>query len=592
MCPPGTQSAKRFAVAPPDPSPLVIGLLAAKVALLVVMSVNTRFVADEFWQFGQSKFLWAGFYDTIWPVKAQGYALWYWPAHWLGRDATSTLMAGRLLAVLTVAATLGVLFAISRALGFSRVAAVVSLLLLLSVSTYMERSFRLRSETPAILFAALSVWVLVAADGLPRIGRAMAAGVLTGCAFLCTQKAVYFNVALGLGLVTAVWLHAGVLPALRQGVGLVAGWGLALLGYALLFGGADALGVLWHLAVGPADLALKGGAYYEGMERYIVQTLSRNGLAYAVFVAGLVLVLTGLRHRAPAVVLAAVFTATLTGFVFAHNQPWPYVFAMALPFLALWAPVVWTRCVDRGADTAAGPTTHRGHPPPAVRAHPAGSASLSTGLVRRHRRTLALLVVGTIVGAGFVRSVAYLEHDNRHQIDRIRTAETILGPTGTYFDGIGMLPTHVQTPRRWLDVRAIARIRAGQDDLVEALAATPPDLIIETSRTDRLPEAFASWVAARYVAVAPGLLVPGTILRPESAATLTVVAPGWFTLEDPTHRLMVDGSPVRLPVKLAPGTHTLRIVGANAPTRLLPRGVTVPARQTQRAPLFSGAYTR
>ena len=532
-------------------------LFAAKLVMLMVLAMNTRFVMDEFWQFGQSKYLWAGFYDTIWPVKSVGYALWYWPAHWLGWDATSTLLAGRVLAVGTVTATLGVVFATSRALGFSRMAALVSLILLLSVSTYMERSFRLRSETPAILFAALALWLLVAADGLPRLGRIAWAGLMTGCAFLCTQKAIYFNGALGLGLVTAFWLHASLPRAVVAGAVLFVGWAVALLVYGFVFGGFDLLAVLWHLAIGPADLAMNGGSLYKGLGQFIGQTLGRNIAVYSIFFIGLLLALTKLRRNAPGVTIAAVFTAILTALVFTHNQPWPYVFVMALPFLALWGSVLWMRFV-----------------------------------ARPERMTISLFAVMLVVMSSFVRNISYLDHNNQMQLDVIRSAETIVGPNGTYFDGIGMLPTHFESPRRWLDRSAIAQIEARRDDVVEALAATPPDLIIETSRTDRLPEAFAAWVAARYVMLAPGLLVPGKSLTPNVSATLIVAVPGRFVLEDPSQRLLIDSAPVHLPVDLAPGTYTLATVSADAPTRLIPEGVAIPARQAPRAPLFSAIYTR
>ncbi len=536
---------------------LVCVLFAAKLVMLVVLAVNTRFVMDEFWQFGQSKYLWAGFYDTIWPVKSVGYALWYWPAHWVGWDAASTLVAGRLLAVGTVLATLGVLFATSRALGFSRISALVSLVLLLSVSTYMERSFRVRSETPAILCSALSLWVVVAGGGLPRPGRIALAGVLTGCAFLCTQKAVYFNGALGLGLVAAFWLHGTLPRAVSAAAALLAGWAVALLSYSLVFGGSNALAVLRQLVFGPANLAMSGGELFSDLDEYIWQTLNRNILIYGIFLIGLLLAMVNLTKNSPEITLAAVFTAVLTVLVFSHNQPWPYVFAMCLPFLSLWTPVFLSRVM-----------TH---------------ATL---------RVAAVGIFVLVVLYSFGRNVSYFTHENHWQLEVIRTAESLIGPDGTYFDGIGMLPTHFEAPRSWLDKPAIARIETGQVDIVAALASTPPDLIIETYRTDRLPAAYKDWVERRYVALAPGLLVPGTVVPASDPVTLTVVKPGRFTLEDPSHRLILDGVPAHLPVDLAPGIYSLMLDGTGGPTRLFPDGLAVPERQKPRFPLFRAVYSR
>ncbi|MEO0772705.1 MAG: hypothetical protein AAFZ04_05925 [Pseudomonadota bacterium] len=529
-------------------------LFAAKIVFLGLLAVNTQLVMDEFWQFGQTKYLWNGFYDTIWPVKSVGYALWYAPAHWAGLDAASTVLAGRVWAFCTVLMTLGVIAGIGRRLGYSWLAILTILMLLLSVSTYMERSFRLRSETPAILFAALSLWVVLR-DGLPSLRSVLIAGALTGCAFLCTQKAIYFNFALGLALVVVMWRGTGLLAGLRTGAVLIAGWLGAIAAYSVLMGGTDALQVARQIFVGPAELATTGGSLYEGLRQFIIQTLMRNLPLYVIFGTGLVLALAQFRTGPPARLIAAMFTAVLTALIFAHNQPWPYIFAMCLPFLALWAPVLWDRIV------AAAPA----------------------------RQKMAPIVVGLLVAMTFPRNVDYLDHSNAEQLDVIRTAEAILGEDGTYFDGIGMLPTAYDTPRRWLDAPGIRRVEQNPDSLMKALRDTPPDLILETYRTDNLPDWFSDWVARHYVAIAPGFLVPGAQLT-EDSTEVTILREMTFDLAaDEDTQVTRDGDPVPLPLTLSPGRYT---VSATRPAPLIPQGVTPPARQTPRAPLFSQIYTR
>ncbi|MEO0372592.1 MAG: hypothetical protein AAF231_14125 [Pseudomonadota bacterium] len=469
-------------------------LFAAKIVMLAWLAINTQFVMDEFWQFGQTKYLWNGFYDTIWPVKSVGYAIWYAPAHWIGWDATSTVISGRIWAFATVLMTLCIVAAIGRRIGYSWLAVIAVLLLLLSVSTYMERSFRLRSETPAILFAALSLWVVLK-DGLPSLRAVVAAGALTGCAFLCTQKAVYFNGSLGVALFVVFWKEAGVIAALRASAALIVGWIGAILVYCLLMGGADVVAVLRQTFLGPAELAATGGSLYDGLERFIYQTLLRNLPLYAIFAAGLVLTLAQAHTLPPARLIAAIFTTIVTALVFAHNQPWPYIFAMCLPFCALWAPVLWDRLMT---------------------ANPA-------------RQRLAPIVVGLLVAMTFPRNVDYLDHSNHVQLSVIQAAEEIIGWDGTYFDGIGMLPTSYDTPRRWLDAPAIAAIEANPAPLMTALRDTPPDLIIESYRTDNMPAAFTEWIAENYFAIAPGLLRPRGKLEADDRTPKTGDRPSLFT---------------------------------------------------------------
>jgi len=533
-------------------------LFAAKLIMLAVLALNTRFVMDEFWQFGQSKYLDGAFYDTVWPVKAVGYAIIYWPAHALGPGGAETLLLGRVEAVGLVILTLATLFAIARALGQTPFQALWSLIVLLSFSTYMERSFRLRAETPAIFFAALALFVLVRAGTLPGKRAILIGGGLGGLSFLCTQKAIYFDVALGLGLCGAMLRDAGLGSAVRAGVLLLLGWAVAVLVYALAFGGTDAPAVLRQVFIGPANLAIHGGSFYENLGGFILQTLVRNAALYAACFVGLGIAIASWRHLNAAGLITAVFTLVLAALVFHHNQPWPYIFTMILPFLSLWLPPLWSRLATR-----------------------------------RQRRWLGLVVV-LIVFSSFYRNLFYLDHDNRDQLEVVRVAETLLGPEGRYFDGIGMLPDHFDTPRRWLDEQGIAQVASGRDDLISALGAAPPDLIIQTSRTDRLPPAFAQWIAPRYVAAAPGLLVPGTDTTPGKTVSFTVVRKSPFDVYGPVllPLIEIDGLRTALPVTLNPGLHTIAWPSDTPPARLMPEGLSLPERPAAREPLFLDVYTR
>ena len=175
----------------------VTGAIALKLLLLFVLAWNSRFVMDEFWQLGQSKFLFEGLFDTMWPGKAVGFALFYEPVHWFGLEAGPTMLAGRLQTALLACATVAMVYACARAIGEDKTRSLLIVLVLLSFSTFMERIFRTISE-PLAVFFAVGALLTVLRGNLDRRTPLFLAGVLAGLSFLATQKAVYFDVALGI----------------------------------------------------------------------------------------------------------------------------------------------------------------------------------------------------------------------------------------------------------------------------------------------------------------------------------------------------------------------------------------------------------
>ena len=166
------------------------------------------------------------------------------------------------------------------------------------------------------------------------------------------------------------------------------------------------------------------------------------------------------------------FSVVIVVLVFRHNQPWPYLFIWALPFLVLWIPTL--------GEVAEG---------------------------RFRQVGIGLLAVAVVFS--FARNLAYFDHDNRAQLDLVAEAEALIGPEESYFDGIGLLPSRDDRPRRWLDARGVARVVEGQDDLLAALRDAPPALVIETYRTDALGPEFADWLTESYGEVGPGLWLRG-----------------------------------------------------------------------------------
>src|SRR5687767_9588993 len=179
---------------------LLGALIALKLVILFVYALKIRFVMDEFVFLGNAKYLFDDAYQTFWPPKALGYAMFYKLAHTIGWDATSILLVGRIQTALLGCATVAMTYACARALGEDRTRALAIVLVLLSFSNFMERIFRTIAEPVALFFAVAALLVIVR-TGASRPRAILLAGVLSGLSFLATQKSVYFNFALGIALV-------------------------------------------------------------------------------------------------------------------------------------------------------------------------------------------------------------------------------------------------------------------------------------------------------------------------------------------------------------------------------------------------------
>lgn len=225
-------------------------LVALKLIILLGFALNTRFVMDEFGQLGYAKYFGHGLFETILPAKAVGSTAFYKLALFIGWDAPSMALAGRIMTAIVACATLAIVFSTARALGEDRLRALCIILILLSFSNFIERIFRTIAEPLAVFFAAAALLVVLRGSAI-TYKRVFVAGLLSGLAFLMTQKSVYFNLALGLGLTLDALLSGDWKGCIKRGIWLVAGWLLAIVGYCFLFGGSDPLPVAHSLFFGP-----------------------------------------------------------------------------------------------------------------------------------------------------------------------------------------------------------------------------------------------------------------------------------------------------------------------------------------------------
>ena len=526
------------------PSELFLGILIAlKIVLLFILAWNTRFVMDEFLQLGWAKYFSNGLFDTIWPAKAVGYALFYKIAHLIGWDATSILLAGRIQTAVLGCAIVAMVYACARALGEDRVRALVVVLILLCFSNFMERVFRTIAEPPAVFVALAALLVILRAHALSA-RKVMVAGVLSGLAFLATQKSVYFNVALGLGLVADAALMRRYATGIVRGAWLVMGWTVPIIAYCFIFGGSDPVPIAKSLVFGPVEVATLGGDEYGGLRRFVLQTLMRNAVLYAFCFSGMVLSLMHIRKLDERRRIALIFSVVITVLVFTHDQPWPYVFIMALPFMSLWSLILFDR-------------------------------------IAGHARYLRLAWLGlmTAIAISYVNNVAYLRIDNAAQLELVARAESLLAPYEQYFDGIGMLPNRSEPATLWLDRHyVLTTLRDGENsEAYNVLSKSPPKMILWSYRMMHILPVIAPLIRNSYVSVAPNLRIAGSRLHPDEQKIFEVPIAGVYGLYSAAGtplqgQVEIDGAVLDPPFRLATGSRTVTLRTGSSEALLLPEG--------------------
>jgi hypothetical protein len=262
--------------------------------------------------------------------------------------------------------------------------------------------------------------------------------------------------------------------------------------------------------------------------------------------------------------IALIFSVIITALIFAHDQPWPYVFVMALPFMCLWA----LRPID------------------ALEARPI-------------YRTAAFAVLAIGIAAGFGRNVAALQIGNRDQIALVARAEQLTSPNDVYFDGVGMLPNRPEPSTVWLDRFTILEtLRAGRNsEAYRSLLRTPPKVILWSYRLEAIRPLIAPLLGHRYVRIGPNILVAGQRLTGGQRAVFDVPVAGTYALYGPAGepvpgRIAVDGQVLRTPVDLARGARVILLQTGPATALLLPehsyRGVVAPRRDNEQ--LFADVY--
>jgi len=369
---------------------------------------------------------------------------------------------------------------------------------------------------------------------------------------LTTQKSVYFNFALGAALVGEALYRWSPVRAVQSGATLMLGWGIIIALYVGFYalGGADPAAILRIIFFGPAvENAVSGHIVYDSPRIFLLHTFFRNALLYAICVAGWLTAVISMRRRTPGERIAMIFTAVIAVLVFRyHSAPWPYNFIMAIPFLALWSPLLIA--------------------PIRRLSKPWQMATLAIALL--------------IVGVSFVRNLQYFGHDNAVQERIMVQAESLLEPSEAYFDGIFMIVTRPNAVDRWLGHSAILRIQLaaanGKFNAIENVLANMPKLWILNYRTKKIENILSPFLDDSYVAVASNILLTGMRLEGQVVRVFQNRWPGAYRLYDAEGRpsdatLLLDGVPVNGQITLRTGDYRMRMAaGQEGAYYLLPEG--------------------
>ncbi len=401
-------------------------------------------------------------YEDFRPYKTVlGYYL-ELPPLLLTSDPWTGLMASKIwLAGINTAVIFSVTLALSAL--FSPAAALTGQLLLVSMSTFLERSSELRVDM-------LTAWFGLAALVLLLRRGWFLAGVVGGLGFLVSQKGLYYLVAANAAGGAYWWFEARDRRTLGDLVRLNAGTVLVIAGY-LTF---------WALVSSPwavfSATFLSHGSivfsdFYE-LEGHWSRTLGKNPLYYWGAVAGIAMLLAA-RWRGQ-VGATHLMTAVYGGVLFAlcrwHKQPWPYFFVILIPTLMV-VHVATLQVVFRD---------------------------------RRWGRVAVAAVALLGVAYPMTSMPDVLSRDNSYQRHVIRLAHAILNEGDTYLAGNDLIydrhqahpdlrrlgAARVEAIRQWPEPRL--------DALIGELEAARPKLVIEDYRMRGLPPVLLTYLGTRY----------------------------------------------------------------------------------------------
>ncbi|MEA2325975.1 MAG: hypothetical protein QOE68_934, partial [Thermoanaerobaculia bacterium] len=410
-------------------------------------------------------------------------------------DGWNAITAARLQMVLFTAVALLIAANALRKVATDR-AVVMALILLATMTNYLERSFEVRSDGLSSLLGFASLVFLLR-------GRAFNSGLFAALAFLATQKGIYF-VAAGEAAVFALLIRRRII---RTPLLFNAGVAAAIGAYVAIWSIAASPQEVLRCTFGNSNVTTAIRTVYDVRWQFWFQTLARNPIFYSLAAAGLVyLAIRFFRPDAQeAEALMAAYGSAFMACALWHKQTWPYFYVNVAPTLF---------CVI------------------AFFVH----GWLQSGKTR----LLKPLVVAAVVISMF-RLPSTLSHTAAQQEALSRAGEQLVSPGEKYLDGVGILYRRRQSSVEimWLDKErsdSVATLAPRElAAILRDIDEGPTKLIIWNYRLAALPSALRDALLTRF------LPVYGNLFYYAPVAT----APQCSLAYEGTYKVVaVNGSPV------------------------------------------------
>lgn len=440
---------------------------------------------------------------------------------------------------------------------FSPPAALTGQVLLISVTTFLERSSEIRVDM-------LTAWFGLASFLLLLKRRWFVAGVLAGVSFLVSQKGIYYivaaNAAAGL-----FWLFESRERRTFRNLIMMNLAVVSVVAVYIAFWGMLSTPTSVFRAIFLSHGNIVFTTMYD-LEQHWVRTFVRNPLFYWGAVAGiLALLIARWRGRAgSAHLMTAAYATVLFVLCRWHKQPWPYFFVLLIPTLMVVhvaiAEIVWRQ---------------------------------------PKRRTMA---VAAVVLLGVVWPLTYmpgiLERDHAYQREVVKRARAILSADETYLAGNDLVydrrqsvaalrrlaTPHIEDMKQWPAERV--------DVLIGDLEKARPKLVIDDVRMRLMPARLRAYLDTRFGPFYPSINIYAPIVSP-GTTEFDLWFDGDYRVEPSFGSAVIDGAhhAAGTVIALRRGPHRN---GSPSPLRLrlqVPAGAAPADVGTKgRRPMFARAY--
>lgn len=510
---------------------LILIYLFIKLAFLVEYTHSSSYVMDEFSQLYKTLHINELYNDYI-PIKNVLYIYYYNIAQLFGSDAVSTVLIARWQSLILSFGIIVLVYKINFRLSKNLILSILSICILLSFSTYMERSFRIRSDLLCVFLAILAIYIYLIDNKKNNSIKTFLSGLILGCSFLATQKAAYFIIAFVLSIIlSGSMTYESIKQQIKNTMVLLSGTIISVFIYCLWFDATDPVRILQIMFFGPIDIATSPPEYYINLSSYILQTLNRNNLGYGLCMAAILIAIANFSSQTKNERFILIFCICMAILVFNHNQPWPYVFLMVIPLLT---------CLIFEFKNVL-PT-------------------------EKHTVVFTTLTIFTLL-LTLPRNIEYLRKWNTEQLAIIKRTESMLTESETYSDGIGMIVTRKKSaPQIGMDRMTITRMNAqissGNYSSINEIFNDNPKLWIGNYRTKSLPRPIKNMINESYINIGNNIKIAGSCFYTNSKKVFINRWKGTYNIYSHTGtpintNIIVNNENQQQPLRLNTGKHTL-----------------------------------